>query len=110
MEHENLDSFKIINILMQWLFFFGMLTVIFLPALLFRNLAVMYNKKGWVYFIVGIGVGIISFNLGHLVIAIFKYVINLEEITRYFGMFVFLPAFLFCWISFKFLKRTFSNQ
>lgn len=51
----------------QWILFFILLTIIFLPAFRFRNLAKKYNEKGWPYFLLGIGIAFPGLSLAKLI-------------------------------------------
>lgn len=90
METQNFSSPDWASILLQWVFFFALMTALFFPAFKFRNLAQEYSKKGWVYFIVGLTVGIVGFNLGHLVVFPLRQVVS----QKYF-VYLTLVLFLF---------------
>ena len=56
-----------IQVLIQWLMLFALISVIFFPAIMFRKIAlanpsvkVNSHKKGWLYFLAGMGIGITS--------------------------------------------------
>ena len=109
MEHENL-SINWVQVLMQWVMFFALLTVIFFPAFKFRNLAREYNRKGWLYFFLGMAVGIFGFNLGHLIgFPLRSYVVP-KEYEVYTIWILFLSAALFYWFSYKFLEKYFMRN
>ena len=46
-------------IITQWLIFFVAIATVLVPAFLFRKIALKRNKKGWLYFFAGMGVGIL---------------------------------------------------
>jgi hypothetical protein len=54
------------QVLVQWIFFFALMSVIFLPAILFRKIAVQHNKKGWLFLLFGLAVGVFALNVGRL--------------------------------------------
>ena len=93
----------------QWLFFFGLLTMWLLPGFLFKKLALKYNRIGWVYFLIGIVVGI---NLSQLSIRIvhglWSAVFSQEE-GVYFLPLYFLIALVFIWLAYKILEKLFSR-
>jgi hypothetical protein len=49
-----------IDVLIQWLFFFGLISILLVPAIIFRKIALKRNKKGWAFFLTGAGVGFVS--------------------------------------------------
>jgi hypothetical protein len=110
MENENLPSIDWIEILKQWAFFFALMTAFFFPAFKFRNLAREHNKTGWVYFIVGLAVGIFGFNLGHLVLFPLRYWLVPQEYVVYLISLLFLSAYFFYKLSYKFLKSYFTRS
>jgi hypothetical protein len=56
-----------VQVLIQWLFFFGIIGIIILPALLFRVTALRNNKKGWLFFIAGLALGFAALSLSRVV-------------------------------------------
>lgn len=50
MEPNYIEVFK------QWLFFFGLMTTLLMPAIRFRKIALKHNKNGWWYCLIGFGV------------------------------------------------------
>ena len=70
-----------------------MLTVFFFPAFKFKNLAKEYNRKGWVYFVLGLAVGVVGFNLGHLVVFPLRYYVPKEYVT-YLSFVLLLSAYV----------------
>lgn len=53
-----------LGVLYVWLFFFAALGFFLVPAFRLRKIAKAHGKKGWVFFLVGIsiGIGVILFN------------------------------------------------
>jgi hypothetical protein len=99
-----------LDVLIQWLFFFGLLSILLLPAFLFRNLARMYGKNGWLYFILGLIVGGVAINFGNAVAFLFKEFILPKRFIDYAWVVLLCSAFLFLWGAFKLLKHFFSRQ
>jgi hypothetical protein len=106
MENQIILEDDYLGVLIQWLFFFGIFTVWLLPAFLFRSLSRRYNKKGWLYFIIGLGVGIASFYLAVLLMLGVKTLFSSEVIHNYLSVVLFIVAFSFVWLAFRFLKNT----
>jgi hypothetical protein len=55
-----------VQALMQWLFFFAILSIILVPAFLFRKIAIRNNKKGWMAFVLGLAIGGVALQIGRL--------------------------------------------
>lgn len=55
-----------IQILIQYLMLFAAVSIILLPAISFRDVAVRRNKKGGMFFFIGIGFGLASLGIGIL--------------------------------------------
>lgn len=51
----------------QWLIFFVAIATVLVPAFLFRKIALQRNKKGWLYFIAGMGIGFFCLPLSRFV-------------------------------------------
>lgn len=95
------------SVLTQWVFFFGLLTLFFYPAFKFKKLAKDYNKKSWLYFFIGLAVGIVGLNLGQLVVFPLKNYVVPEKYAMYLIPVLFLSAYLFYWLCYKFLSNYF---
>jgi hypothetical protein len=52
-----MDSFYF-QVFIQWAFFFELVALFLLPAFRFRKIALQYGKKGWQYFLFGLGLGL----------------------------------------------------
>jgi len=99
-----------IEVTIQWIFFFALLSIFLYPAFTFKNLAKLHNRKGWVYFIVGLAVGIVGFNLGHVVVFPLRYYVVPKEYVTYLSLVLFLSAYLFYRFSFKYLDQYFTKS
>jgi len=66
MENGISESVDWIGMLLNWVFFFGLVTVIIFPAMKFQNLAKRHGQKGWLFFIAGFGVGLLGLTLGRM--------------------------------------------
>lgn len=62
-----------IQILIQLLMLFAVLSMIVVPAIIFRDVALRSNKRGWLYFLIGLGVGLLAFAFGSLTARLLKY-------------------------------------
>jgi len=96
-----------VSLLLQWVFLFAILTMLFFPAFRFRKLARAHNKKGWVYFVVGLGVGIVALQLGNLVLFCLRYLKPSEGQLRYLWILMFVPWYIFYRFSLAYLKKHF---
>jgi Na+/proline symporter len=91
-------------VLLQWLIFFGLLSVWILPAFLFRNFAKRNNRKGWVYFIIGLAVGFVGLSLGSLMLRVLTPFLPPTETSPYFILVIFLIGYSFNFLAFQILK------
>ena len=66
MENGITESVDWMGMLLTWVFFFGLVTVIIFPAMKFRNLAKLHGEKGSLFFIAGLGVGLLGLTLGRI--------------------------------------------
>ena len=89
---------------MQWLFALGVVTVFLIPAFLLRNFANRNNKEGWVYFLVGLFIGFLGFELGKLVAHVLKPMIERES-ERYLGIFMFVVAYSFTYLAVRVVRN-----
>jgi hypothetical protein len=110
MENGNAPAIDWPNILLQWGFLFAVLTVFLIPAFKFKNLAREYDRAGWVYFFLGLIVGFVGFNLGQVVAWPLRYYVVPPEYVVYLSPVLFLSAYLFYRVSYKFLKSYFSRS
>lgn len=91
MENENLPALSWMSVMLQWAFFFAIVGSLLLPAFRLSNLAKRHNKKGWIFFIIGLLVGIVGFNLGQLVVFPLRAYIVPEEYTSYLVFILLAP-------------------
>ncbi len=99
-----------LDVFVQWAFFFALLTVFFFPAFRFTKLAKRFNKRGWVYFFVGLAVGIVGLNLGHIVVFPLRYYVVPKEHLPYLSPVLFLSSYIFYRFSYKYLEKKFSQS
>ena len=110
MQNESVTEVDYVNILMQWVFLLGIVTMWLLPALLFYLLAKKHSRKRWLYFFIGLALSIVTMNLLRLIILVIKPYLP-SEINPYV-----LPAFavLFgaaiLWAAYEFLKAFFTKS
>lgn len=104
MENEAITSVDYGSAAIQLIFFFGLMSIIVLPAFLFRNLADKYNKSRWGYFAVGLLVGIVILNLSRLIMLGFTYIIPTGVLGDYVSIILYISGFLLVWLSVRLLK------
>lgn len=104
MENPNVVSPDYFMLLLQWLFLFALIAMFLVPAYLFRNLARKYNKKGWVYFIYGLVVGVVAFNIFQLVGLVIKQFYTFENGSYTAVGVMYLAAVLLIWGAYKVLQ------
>ena len=76
---------------------FSLISIILVPAITFREIAVRSNKKGWVFFLIGLGVGLITLTivsfLSYLLMQ-FEIVAKGEDCVSFLIVFVALPTLI----------------
>ena len=101
------------GVLVQWLVFFGFFAILILPAFLYKNLAKKFNKKVWLYFILGLIVGVIGLMVVHLFARCVQYFNpgDLSESARYFWLaLMYFVGYLFVWFAYRMLLAFLSNR
>ena len=110
MENENLTTPGFQGTFIQLALFLGLVATWLIPAFLFKNVAKRYNKKGWIYFIIGLGVGMLTMSITAAVMQGVRDFIGAERALPYLiGLFFILP-FLFIYMSLRFLKFSFTRS
>ena len=61
-----------LGILTQWVFFFGIIGIWLTPAFLFKDVAKRHNKSVWLFFIIGLAVGFVCFQISVFVMYVTK--------------------------------------
>jgi uncharacterized membrane protein len=54
------------QIFMQWAFLFALIALMVVPAIKFRKIALRNDKKGWLYFLIGLLVGFLAIQCSRL--------------------------------------------
>jgi hypothetical protein len=105
MENEISKPFDWIAILINLVFFFGIVIVTILPAIKFRSLAKRNREKGWLFFVVGLGVGLLGLALGRVFISW----VNPSEFRGFYSSFsaglFFVPPIVIYLIFYRLLKK-----
>ncbi len=110
MENEHITSITLTEELIQWVVFFAVMATFLFPAFKFRNLAIAHNKKGWVYFIIGLASGYFGFNLGQLIVIPLRIYFVPPEYVAYLISILFLSAYFFYRFSYKYLESYFIGN
>jgi len=109
MENEPSHSVNVEQ-LIQWLIFFGLVAVVFFPAFRFKRLATVHNRKGWLYFVYGLGVGIIGLNVGSLVARALRNYVVPPAYLQYSILTLFISAFVIYWVAYKLVENHLSKS
>ena len=108
METENSSVY--VQALIQWAVFFGLMTVILLPAFLFKRAATEHGQKGWPYFFVGLLAGFISLNIGNFIMLGVRKKFPVEEYSLYLIWVLISIGLLFGWFSLTVLRKYLSRK
>ena len=98
------------QILIQWLFFFALMSVIFLPAFLFRKIAIRHHKKGWLFFLFGLAVGVLALNIGRLALYPFTRISIADEYKPYITVVLFIVGYAVIFVAVTLLKEKFNPK
>src|SRR5688572_27255614 len=98
------------QVLIQWLFFFALMSIIFLPALLFRKIAMKHNKKGWQFFLFGLAVGVFALNVGRLALYPLTGLIIADEYKPYLSVVLPIVGSAVIFFAITFLRRKLSQK
>lgn len=109
MENGDLSSPTYQGVLIQWAFFFGLVATWLIPAFLFRNMARSYNKKGWVYFLLGLSVGMVSMFVSGYLMGSIQELVSPEKALPYMIALFILPFFLM-YIALRYLRNFLSKS
>lgn len=75
----------------QWLIFVATIAAVIVPAFVFRNIALKVNKKGWLYFVAGMGTGLLCLPLSRFVaFGMMEYDVLPSNGSYAFGLITFL--------------------
>jgi hypothetical protein len=92
--------------LLQWVVFFGFVSILILPALLYKKVAKKFNKKGWLYFIIGLVVGFIGLSVVQLYARVVKQLAspdNFQADRYYWLVSMYVVGYLYVWLAYKVL-------
>lgn len=98
------------TVLVQWIALLGFLMVIILPAVLYRKLAKRFNKKAWLYFLLGLLVGVIALTIVHLYARLVHHFLppTFSEGERYSWLFsMYAIGYLLVWTAYRLLLAFF---
>jgi len=101
-----------VNILMSWLLFFALLFSFLFPAYKFRVLARKHQRKGWIYFVVGLIVTGVGFSCVRLIFYCLKYFFEPKDLDFHWSITftIFIPVFIFYRIVYKYIKSEFEKE
>ena len=101
------------GVLVQWVVLFGFLMIIILPGFLYKKLAKRFNKKGPLYFILGLGVGVVGLGVVHLYARLVNNFFSpyLSEKEKYpWLLSMYLLGYLFVWAAYRLTLAFFIKQ
>jgi hypothetical protein len=99
-----------VQALIQWLFFFALVAIIFVPAFRFRKIALANNKKGWVFFLIGMGVGLVVLQVAKLAWwGLSQFQLN-ADYKHFLSIAIFVLAFGIIFLAITFFKRSVTEK
>ena len=94
-----------LQVLIQWLFFFALVSIVLLPAFLFRKIATRNNKKGWQYFLIGLAIGGLALEIGRLAVFLVLQSGIPEEYKPYLALVMFVIGYAIVIAAVKTFRR-----
>jgi hypothetical protein len=101
MVDEPLSNSQLFEVLEAWAFFLALLTAFFLPAFFFRRWAKRNGKKGWLFFLLGLGIGLCSIVIGNIVVLPLRYFFQSGEYFSPISILFFVSALAFQWFVYR---------
>jgi bacteriorhodopsin len=95
--------------LIQWSLFFAICSCVFVPAFILGKAAKKHNEKGWLYFIVGFGIGAFCLVAGAVMINIIASFSNKDVVLYSVVPVIALVCFLL-YSAIKNIKGTFKRN
>jgi hypothetical protein len=94
-----------IGMLIQWLSFFGIASIFLLPAFLLWNIAKRNNERGWVYFLLGMALGVLALQAGRLMIYVCVTFVKSQKDQPYLFIVMFITAYVIIGLGVVIVKR-----
>lgn len=86
------------------------MSILFLPALLFRKIAMEHNKKGWLFFLFGLAVGMFALNVGRLALYPLTGLAIADEYKPYLSVVIFIVGYAIIFFAITFLRRKLTRE
>ena len=99
-----------IEVLKQWLFFFGLMTMLLMPPIRFRIVAIQHNQNGWWYCLLGLGVSGLLLTALRATALVFKRWEPPKEYRDYISFAVLALCLAGAFVSVTLLKRNLRNK
>jgi hypothetical protein len=96
------------DMLIQWLFLFGWLSILLFPALRFRRIAMENGRKGWVFFIVGVVIGYLILQVATLPMICLKPLPKVQQFSQYLFVVMFAASYLLIFAAERVVRRFIS--
>ena len=97
-----------LDILIQWLFFFALISIFLLPAFLFRKAARLTGRSGWQSFLVGLAIGMAITQLARLPLTPFTKLEDQKLLQQYLPLVYLALSYLLVYLSVVVFKRIVS--
>jgi hypothetical protein len=98
-----------LGVLIQWSMLFAICSCVFVPAFILSSAATKHNERGWLYFIVGFGIGAFCLIMGSVILSMITSFSNKDV-----GLYSVIPVIvLVCVIlsfAIKSIKGTFKKN
>jgi hypothetical protein len=98
-----------LGVLIQWSIFFAICSCVFVPAFVLGRAAKKHNERGWIYFIVGFGIGGLCLVTASVILNIIVSFLNKDIGLYSVGPVIILVCFIL-YSAIKNIKRTFKRN
>lgn len=82
------------DVLIQWLAFFAVVSLILVPAMLLQKMARRENRKGWLYFLAGLGIGLVALQVGRIAVQGLQKILPYDISERYLLVVMLVVSYL----------------
>jgi hypothetical protein len=93
------------NVLITWFFFFALIGMFIIPAMVLRRAALNVNKPGWQYFLIGLAVGFGGYSAGLMFVKLWNAVVEGGENKMYMGYALFVVSYAVLIAGVTIIKR-----
>jgi len=95
-----------VQYLIQWVFFIALVSIVIIPALRFRKIAMEHGKKGWLFMLVGFATGVLALQAGRLMAYLLMQLPASEEYHPYFAVALVIVGYIVVFVTTNIFRKT----